>query len=582
MPSAFLAVLMAPLQASASPTPCASLEIDAHRGYHYPTFDENSLKGMAEAAARGYEIETDVWSDAEGQLWIFHDRNPLRTTGVNGYIDKMTTAQVAALRYKKAKSPLPRFEEALAAWKSYPTAPRIYLEVKQKEQILRIAQLVREAGLSSRLLFTSYTSYLHHHDPAALLQVKSFSSKPDPVTLARNGVTSLQVGVEQLTSADVDAYQAQGVEVQVKTTNTTAQWREAIQKGFDGVLTDFPNELRDFCPAAPPVITSFSPTSGPAGTAVTIEGTDLAAATSVKFGTTEVSSFTVVSDSQITTTAPAGLPAESLVSVTTPGGTVTSTQKYVSSSPGPAAPTISSFSPTSGAAGTAVTIAGSNLAGATSVKFGSTEVSSFTAVSESEITTTAPAGLPTEVTISVTTPGGTVTSVEKFTSAAAAPAAPVIASFTPGSGPIGTVVTITGSYFTGARAVKFGSVPAASFTVDSDTQITAVVPADAPPKAKVLVATAAGPVQSADFFSVPPVITSFTPTKGPVGTLVTLSGTTFTRAVAVRFGAYAATFNVESSTKITVTVPAGVPAFTTIAVKTPGGWGYSPGRFARS
>ena len=40
--------------------------------------------------------------------------------------------------------------------------------------------------------------------------------------------------------------------------------------------------------------------------------------------------------------------------------------------------------------------------------------------------------------------------------------------------------SITGSgNFTGATAVKFGAIPAITFTVDSDTQITATVPAGA-------------------------------------------------------------------------------------------------------
>lgn len=58
-------------------------------------------------------------------------------------------------------------------------------------------------------------------------------------------------------------------------------------------------------------------------------------------------------------------------------------------------------------------------------------------------------------------------------------AAPVIAGFLPASGPQNTRVTLTGSGFTGATAVTFGSVPATSYTVVSDTQITAIVPAGA-------------------------------------------------------------------------------------------------------
>lgn len=51
--------------------------------------------------------------------------------------------------------------------------------------------------------------------------------------------------------------------------------------------------------------------------------------------------------------------------------------------------------------------------------------------------------------------------------------------FGPTQGPPGTTVTIKGSGFTGATAVRFNGVDASSFTVDSPRQITAVVPADA-------------------------------------------------------------------------------------------------------
>lgn len=54
-----------------------------------------------------------------------------------------------------------------------------------------------------------------------------------------------------------------------------------------------------------------------------------------------------------------------------------------------------------------------------------------------------------------------------------------ITSFVPASGPAGTVVTITGTGFTGTSAVKFGSVDASSFTVVNGTTIQAEVPANA-------------------------------------------------------------------------------------------------------
>lgn len=53
------------------------------------------------------------------------------------------------------------------------------------------------------------------------------------------------------------------------------------------------------------------------------------------------------------------------------------------------------------------------------------------------------------------------------------------AGFVPTAAPVGASVTITGQYFTGATAVTFGGVAATTFTINSDTQITAVVPTGA-------------------------------------------------------------------------------------------------------
>ena len=69
--------------------------------------------------------------------------------------------------------------------------------------------------------------------------------------------------------------------------------------------------------------------------------------------------------------------------------------------------------PTSGAVGTAVTILGNNLTGATGVSFNGT-AATFTVVSSSEIQTTVPAGATTG-TVQVTTPSGTLNSNVRFT-----------------------------------------------------------------------------------------------------------------------------------------------------------------------
>ncbi len=68
----------------------------------------------------------------------------------------------------------------------------------------------------------------------------------------------------------------------------------------------------------------------------------------------------------------------------------------------------------------------------------------------------------------------------------------------------------------------------------------------------------------------PPTITEFSPTKGPVGTSVVITGTNFGGARSVTFNGALAAYTVDSPTRISTTVPAGATTGP-IAVTTPGG-----------
>src|SRR5579885_1633524 len=157
-------------------------------------------------------------------------------------------------------------------------------------------------------------------------------------------------------------------------------------------------------PNTAPSISIFTPTSGPAGTSVTVNGTNLTGATSVSFNGTAAVTFQIVSAAQVTATVPQGA-TSGKISIMTSKGTAVSAGSFTVTIP---APQISSFSPTSGTAGTSVTLTGSGFTGATSVKFNGT-AATFTMTDDSHISTTVPATATTGA-ISVTTPGGTATS----------------------------------------------------------------------------------------------------------------------------------------------------------------------------
>jgi len=87
--------------------------------------------------------------------------------------------------------------------------------------------------------------------------------------------------------------------------------------------------------------------------------------------------------------------------------------------------------------------------------------------------------------------------------------APIITSFTPASGDSGTVVSIAGNYFLGATIVSFGGTAATSFTVNSDTQITATVGSGT--TGKITITTPSGTCTSAADFTFTSLISTTRP-----------------------------------------------------------------------
>ncbi|MCG8606776.1 IPT/TIG domain-containing protein, partial [bacterium] len=98
---------------------------------------------------------------------------------------------------------------------------------------------------------------------------------------------------------------------------------------------------------------------------------------------------------------------------------------------------------------------------------------------------------------------------------------------------------------------------AGSFTVDSDSQLRAVVP-PAATTGKIKVTTLEGTAESEDDFIViqAPSVTDFTPKKGPVGTEVNLIGNGFSSVTEVSFGGTVAdVFTVDSDSQLRAEVP---------------------------
>ncbi|NMO52413.1 phospholipase [Actinoplanes sp. TBRC 11911] len=332
-----------------------------------------------------------------------------------------------------------------------------------------------------------------------------------------------------------------------------------------------------FTYVARPVVTVLDPFAGSTtgGTSVKIVGGPFTGASAVSFGGTAATSFTIEDDSTIKAVVPAGSLGPVGVTVTTVGGTSTTSGDEFEYVAPPPPPSITKISPARGpnGGGTSVVITGTALTGATAVDFGPTSVTVFSVDSPTQITVPAPAGSGT-VDVRVKTPGGTspVSADDQFTYFPP----PTVAMIDPITGPLsgGTTVTIFGTEFVPGSAVTFGGVAAASSTVISSTTITAVTPAGTG-MANVQVTTPGGTSGGiVPFLYLPaPVVTSIGTTMGPAsgGTTVTIAGTGFTADSAVSFGATtAASVTFISGTSLTAVSPGGTGTVD-VRVTTPGG-----------
>jgi hypothetical protein len=159
--------------------------------------------------------------------------------------------------------------------------------------------------------------------------------------------------------------------------------------------------------------------------------------------------------------------------------------------------------------------------------------------------------------------------------------APTVTSVSPESGSIegGTLVTITGTGFVPGAKVEIGGVAASPVEVLSESELTAVAPAHGPGPVQVLVSTPDGESSGGPTYTyvitVPPTISSITPTSGPSegGTSVKITGSGFVSGSStVKIGGEAASsVEVLSETELTAVTPAHAAGSAEVAVSTPNG-----------
>jgi hypothetical protein len=344
-----------------------------------------------------------------------------------------------------------------------------------------------------------------------------------------------------------------------------------------------------------PQVTGLSPAGGPiaGGTIVTITGSGFSGATDVQFGGKSGIALKIVNDSQLTIITPPDTQGTVPVSVIGAGG--------VGSFPGPSImvqyeydefppPRISGISPTSGSpeGATLVTLTGSGFSDTEYVRFGDIYGVALNVIDDNHLTVWTQRSAPGSVPVSVKNHAGVTSSHDPAVMYLYEFPLPKLTNVSPSSGSTGggTLVTITGSGFSGATDIRFGGISGTNLNIVNDSCLTIITPPDSFGTVAISVinpARAGGSLESATMFhyEIPvPKLISISPSSGSTsgGTLVTIAGSWLNGTKDVRFGGKSGTaLNVIDDNHLTIITPASSPGSVPISITNAAGTGGSLG-----
>ncbi|MFT3710629.1 MAG: IPT/TIG domain-containing protein [Archangium sp.] len=346
-----------------------------------------------------------------------------------------------------------------------------------------------------------------------------------------------------------------------------------VDAGFDAGMEEVDAGEEDAGPPPELRVTRLLPPRGASagGTPVLIEGTgflrDFAPSgtqakplTTIRIGGNQVQDFQIIDDETIEIRTPPGVAGQASVAMRNPNGDFVCNNCFTYFDE----LVVTNFTPTSGplAGGNEITINGQGFTNDTQVLFGVFSSPRITFVSSTQLKAIAPRGAAADlVDLVVYNKNGVSNSRRAYTYVADTR----ITSIAPVTGPIagGTTVTLTGTGFSGATAVRFGAVDAASFTVVSGTQVTAVTPVAASAGAvDVTIVTPSGAWTTRKgftFFDPAGAFTAFavSPRLIRAGDTVTLTGQALDQGTLnVTIGGVTATVGARTFSTATLTVPA--------------------------
>lgn len=269
--TALLGAVVALSTPTASAAPIPAIDVVAHRGSSGAA-PENTLAAVRLAIAQKSDVvENDVQRTSDGELVIMHDVTLARTTDVEQVfpdrapwnVGDFTLAEIKQLDAGSWFAPEFAGERVptLAEWVGAvgdragmllePKAPELYpgIEVDLDKE-LRSLPAFNRALQRDRVVVQSFNHlWLRAYKdrapdvPVGLL----YGSRPTAADIAVAATWAQQVNpaLGAVDEATVDQIHAQGMEAHVWTVNAGQDMRRAIRWDVDGIITNYPQVLRD-------------------------------------------------------------------------------------------------------------------------------------------------------------------------------------------------------------------------------------------------------------------------------------------------------------------------------------------------
>lgn len=235
----------------------------AHRGGALEA-PENTWEAFRHAQGLGYRyIETDVHATSDGVVVTIHDEDLRRTSERGGLVRETAWSELAAMRLRGSEEPVPRLDDALAAWPDV----RWNIDAKHDSVVGPLIETIHRSGALERVCITAFDdrrlarirramgpklcaamgpAYTTALRVASVLPGRPGRALADRLT----GFGAAQVPIRQgrVPVADrrfIETAHRLGVEVHVWTVDDAATMDRLLDFGADGIMTDRPSALKE-------------------------------------------------------------------------------------------------------------------------------------------------------------------------------------------------------------------------------------------------------------------------------------------------------------------------------------------------